>query len=147
MAPQIFFLATLFFALGLGTTITPGGLEEHQTAEHSQWVAGVENVLSNVILGPLRPEFTPAFLSKRLRESRDAIVEAQRNHLRAYVTRLMLNSLVPDGLLHVAVPAEYAPEVVIAQVQELKDHSFSVRWLSQGPGGDFVINVPRAKEK
>jgi len=136
-------LVLLSIALGSATTtsITSGGLDE----AHTQWVAGVENVLANVVMGPFRPEFTPAFLTARMKESRATIVESQRNYFRAHVARLLLNSLSTDGLLHVTVPREYAPEVVEAQVQELKDHSFSVRWLAQGPGGDFVVNVPRSK--
>jgi hypothetical protein len=143
----MFLLAALFLSLALASTsITPisDGNNEQREQAHAQWVQGVENVLSNILLGPLRPEFTPAFLNSRKRED---IINSQRTYFRAYVARILMQSLAPDGLVHVEPPAEVSPEVVEAQVQELKQHSFSVRWVGQGVGGPFVVNVPRTSEK
>ena len=125
------------------TSITPVNSGNSGNAEHmhdDQWVQAVEGILAQWVLGPLKPEFTPAFLSQRTRES---ILNAQRTHFRAHVARLLMQSLAPEGLIYVEPPPEIAPEVVEAQVAELRAHSFSVRWLARGVGGAFVVNVPK----
>lgn len=127
------------------TTITAISEKEQQQNEESRrWVQAVDNILGNLVLGPLTAEFTPALLMKRTRES---IITNQRNSFRAYVARILMQSLAPEGLIHIEPPSEYAGEVVEAQVMELRQHSFSVRWVGGGVGQGFVVNVPKTPEK
>lgn len=137
----------LFLALAAGSTgstISAVSDEQQRQESHEKWVQAVEGILANLALGPLKAEFTPAFLAQR---TRDSIIGAQRNYFRAYVARILMQSMAPEGLVYIEPPPEIAPEVVQAQVQELKDHSFSVRWVAAGVGNGFVVNVPRTPEK
>jgi hypothetical protein len=136
---MIYILLCLAVAIA-ATSITPVNSGKGEPMHDDQWVQAVEGILAQWVLGPLKPEFTPAFLSQRTRES---ILNAQRTHFRAYVARLLMQSLAPEGLIYVEPPPEIAPEVVEAQVAELRAHSFSVRWLARGVGGAFVVNVPK----
>lgn len=143
LAAAALFLLPAQAAAGV-TSISPVDPQEEREQANAQWRQAIESILSNIVLGPLKPEFTPAFVERR---TRDSIIAAQRNYFRAYVARIIMQSLAPEGLITVQPPPEVAPEVVEAQVQELREHSFSVRWVANGAGGPFVINVPRTKEK
>jgi hypothetical protein len=126
------------------TSISSVGDRQQQDEKIQQWMQAVDGILTKIQVGPLNPQFTPAFLAQR---KRDQIIAAQSMSLRAYVANILVQSLAPEGIVHISPPPEYAPEVVEAIVTELKQHSFSVRWVASGTGRSFVVNIPRTAEK
>lgn len=139
MSPLALPLLLLAFLLPAVLCMT----SENHTHNDAQWTAAVENILSNMVLGPLKPEFTPAFLGQRTRET---IITAQTNWFRAHVARILMTTLAPDGVVHIVPGPEISREVVRTQVDELKAHSFTVRWFGTGTNA-FIVEVPKLKEK
>lgn len=111
--------------------------------QHTKWVRAVEEILSGVMLGPLKEEFTPSYLARRTRE---ASLKAQTNRFRARVATAMAESLEDHVIVcrfdHIGQSA------VDAVIAELRNHTFHSHYETGlcGARGGIYVALPEPKQ-
>lgn len=89
-----------------------------------QWYANVEEAVSRLAIGPLRPDFRPLDLARRTRES---ALAAQVNTFRAKVIAHMLDAL--GTIVRVCPYDNTSKEAVDVIVNELQNRTFTASWV------------------
>lgn len=92
--------------------------------QDQKWRQGVEEILSNIVIGPLNKDFKPESMGKRDMKS---VLNAQKHRLRAHIIGHMFRS--PHSFVKVCPLDDSTPEAIKELVDEFKNHSFDIHWI------------------
>ena len=137
------FLFFVFFSVAWSTESTPAPTQaEQKEADHKRWMFAVEEILSSISMGPLRPHFTPDYIAKRTPES---VLQSQTSRLRAKTGRVVMDA-VGTRAVSCIDPSTTKDEAVKNVLAEFKALGFDILW-SKSEDGCFggqglVVNGP-----